>query len=50
MEALRPRSAGGSREDTEAKTRGELALKKHHYIHLYVIKCLNWFRERKNVL
>ena len=50
VETLRPRSAGGSGEDTEAKTRGELALKKHHYIHLYVIKCLGWFREKKCVM
>lgn len=38
MDTLRPRAAEGSREDREAKTRAEAALKKHHYIHLYVIK------------
>ena len=37
METLRPRAAEGSREDREAKTREELALEEHHYIHLYVI-------------
>lgn len=37
VETLRPRAAGGSREDREAKTREELPLEEHHYIHLYVI-------------